>query len=68
MDLQPVQETDTVMALARGIESSNDNDVLICTWTKCRHVSFMSELSYISWCHRKEPSRNGVQHHRSRSE
>jgi len=39
MGLQPVLETDTVMVLARGIESSNDNDVLICTWTKFRIAS-----------------------------
>jgi hypothetical protein len=44
---QPVLETDTAMALARGIESSNDNDVLKRTRTKLRLVSFISELPCI---------------------
>jgi hypothetical protein len=47
MGLQPVLETDTVMALARGIEPSDDNDVQTCTWTKLRLVSFTSELTCI---------------------
>jgi hypothetical protein len=44
MDLQPVLEMDTVTALARGIESSIDNDVLVCTWTESRLVSFIPKV------------------------
>jgi hypothetical protein len=44
---QPVLETDTVMALARGIESSNVDDVLTCTRTKLRLVSCIPKLPCI---------------------
>jgi hypothetical protein len=53
MGLQPVLEMDTVMALARGIESSNDHNVIVCTWTKS-DVS----ASYRNYLTVKSPSYN----------